>query len=243
MLAGTSWCLDVSGSGTTAGSLLISYACKNNSDPNQDWRFLDADGDGYEDIEPRHATNLRIAATASTTSGSAVDMRTAAATSSVQEWQPQLVSSGVYQFVNQYSGLCMSAPSVSTGVVVQTACTGGADQKFQLTKRSVVGLTGITCTSTGSGQNRSASYTWTVDYAAGPYTIKAISPNGTTTTTLVASQAGTTYAIPAPIGNPFTTTGTYTIQVLNSVGDVLGTDTFTVSQNGFIFNVYLYGTC
>lgn len=244
--AGTTWCWDVSGSGTTSGSLLIAYACKNNTDTNQDWRFFDADNDGYLDILPRHATNLRVAAAASVTSGSAVDMRTTAATNGQQEWQPQLVSAGTYQFVNQYSGLCLSEPTTSTGVMTQVTCNGGADQKFTLQQRGVVQLTGLTCSNIGgTGANRSVSYAWTADYTTGDLTFQAKLSSSGTWTPLGTSNGGTsgTFAFDSPVGAPFTgNTGTYNVRVLTSDGDVVGTDDITVSNSLFGFG-YNYARC
>jgi hypothetical protein len=243
--AGTSWCWDVSGSGSGDGSMLIAYGCKNNTDANQDFRFLDADGDGYGDIQPRHATNLRVAAAASTASGSAVDMRTAATGSAVQQWQPQLVAAGTYQFVNRYSGLCLSLPATSTGVTTQVTCSGGADQKFTLTQRAVVPLTGLTCSNIGNGDGRSVSFAWTVDYTAGTLTWQAKRSTTTTWTTLGTSAGGTSgsFAFASPVGAPFTgSTGTYNVQVLNASGDVLGTDDITVSNSFFGFG-YNYARC
>ena len=241
--AGTTWCWDVSGSGSTDGSLLISYACKNNTDLNQDFRFMDADANGYADIQPRHATNLRVSAATSTTSGSAVDMRTAATTTGVQQWQMQLVAAGTYQFVNKYSGLCLSLPATSTGVATQVDCSGGADQKFTLTQRAVVQLTAFTCSNIGgTGANRSVQYDWTTDYATGTLTFQAkLSSSGTWTT--LGTTAGTTFAFASPVGTPFTgTTGTYNVQVLNSNNDVVGTDSITVSNSLFGLG-YNYARC
>ncbi len=240
--ATTTWCWDVSGSGTTNGSLLISYACKNNADLNQDWRFMDADGDGYFDIQARHAPAIRVAAAASTTSGSAVDMRTANTTDPQQSWQPQLVSAGTYQLVNEYSGLCLSMPAVSTGVGTQVTCNGGADQKFTLTQRALITLSSFACTDVGSGSGMSVSYTWSNNTAAGPYTINA-KHSSSGTWTPIGTTSGTTLAFASPVGAPFTSaTGTYNVQILNSSGDVIGTDNITVSRQ-FVFAGYYYARC
>ncbi|MGN6501438.1 MAG: RICIN domain-containing protein [Pseudolysinimonas sp.] len=243
--AGSTWCWDVSGSGSTDGSLLIAYGCKNNSDTNQDFRFVDADGDGYGDIQPRHATNLRVTGAASTASGSAVDMRTATG-ADAQQWQPQLVATGTYQLVNRYSGLCLSLPASSTGVTTQVTCSGGADQKFTLTLRGVVPLTALTCSNVGgNGSGRSVSYAWTADYSTGTLTWQAKRSTATTWTTLGTSTGGSsgTFAFASPVGAPFTgSTGTYNVQVLNASGDVLGTDSITVS-NSFAGFGYNYARC
>jgi Ricin-type beta-trefoil lectin domain len=246
--ATTEWCWDVSGASTTSGSLLISYACKNNTDLNQDFRFMDADGDGYGDFQPRHATNLRVEAAASTTSGSAVDMRTAATTTAVQQWQPQLVAAGTYQFVNKYSGLCLSMPAVSTGVATQVTCNGGADQKFTLTQRAVIGITGFACTNlNNAGTTRSVTYSWTHDYDGGPYIIQARQTAASAYQTIAtsASPSANSVSVSAPIGTPLTTWGgsaggtPYGVQILNADGEQVGTGQIVVYNNG----IYKYARC
>jgi hypothetical protein len=222
---------------------MISWACKNNTDTNQDWRFMDADSDGYGDIQPRHATNLRVAAAASTTSGSAVDMRTAATTTAVQQWQEQLVAANTYQFVNKYSGLCLSAPATSGGVMTQVTCNGGDDQKFTLTQRAVIGLSAFACADYGgNANNRSVQYTWTTDYPTGTLTFQA-KPNSSGTWTTLGTTAGTAFSFASPVGAPFTgATGTYNVRVLNSANDVVATDNITVSNSFFGFG-YNYARC
>lgn len=246
--ATTEWCWDVSGSGTTAGSLLISYACKNNTDINQDFRFMDTDGDGYGDFQARHATNLRVAAAASTTSGTAVNMQTTNAADATQQWQVQLVSASTYQFVNKYSGLCLSAPAVSAGAMTQVTCSGAADQKFTFTQRAVVPLLTFTCTDTGATNGRTAQYAWTSDYSGGPYKIQARQTAAAAWVDLV-TGATTTATVPAPIGTPLTTwgTGTYTVQIVNAAGATVGTGQIRVlaQYSGFIFQTfdYYYARC
>jgi len=245
--AGTEWCWDVSGSGTASGSLLISYACKpiGTADLNQDFRFMDANGDGYGDIQARHTAALRVAAAASTTSGSAVTMITTAA-SDTQQWQAQLVSAGTYQFVNKYSGLCLSMPAVSAGTATQVTCSGGADQRFTLTQRAIVPLLTFTCTNVGTTQNRSVQYAFTADYSGGPYTIQARETAASPWVTLIPS-ATSPANVPAPIAAPLTTweAGTYNVQILNSAGMVVGTSSISVvAQNIFvIFFDYYYARC
>jgi hypothetical protein len=243
----TNWCWDVSGSGTGSPSALISYACKNNTDTNQDFRFMDADGDGYGDFQARHTTALRVEAAASTTSGSAVDMRTAATTTAVQQWQPQLVAAGTYQFVNKYSGLCLSMPAVSTGAATQVTCNGGADQKFTLTKRGVIGITNFACVNAGTNANRTVTYSWTQDYAGGPYLIQA-RQNGSSPFQTIAtssSASATSVTVAAPIGAPLTTWGgslfgtTYTVQIVNDDAEVVGTGQIVVYNN----LTYNYARC
>jgi len=242
--AGTTWCWDVSGAATGSGSLLISWPCKNNTDGNQDFRFMDADSDGYGDLQPRHATNLRVAAATSTTPGSAIDMRTAATTTAVQQWQPQLVGTGpnTYQYVNKYSGLCLSAPATSGGVMTQVTCDGGADQRFTLTQRAVVSLLTFACTDIGATTTRSVRYDWTADYTVGTLTIQSKLNSNTTWTTL-GTSATSTFSFAQPVGAPFTSAiGTYDVRALNGAGDTVGTSQITVSRTGG-GSAYYYARC
>jgi hypothetical protein len=244
--ATTEWCWDVSGSGTGSGSLLISYACKpiGTADLNQDFRFMDANGDGYGDIQARHAPAIRVAAAASTASGSSVTMITTSA-ADTQQWQAQLVSAGTYQFVNKYSGLCLSMPAVSTGPATQVTCSGGADQKFTFTTRVVIQLQSFLCTNFGgSGSGRSVEYDWTSDHSGGPYTINA-KLSSSSTWTLIGTTSGTSLSFASPIGAPFTSgAGTYNVQILNANGDQVGSDSISVAgQYTWWWVDYYYARC
>jgi hypothetical protein len=240
--ATTTWCWDVSASGTTTGSLMISYACKNNTDLNQDWRWIDGDGDGYGNFQARHAPAIRVDAGTSTTSGSAVTMITADAASASQQWQPQLVAAGTYQFVNKNSGLCLSMPATSTGAATQVTCSGGADQRFTLTQRSVIPLTTFTCANSGNNASRTVQYSWTSDWSGGPYTIQSRQTTAGAWVSL-GTTAGASYAVGPPVGAPFTAwgTGTYDVQILNSTGLAVGTDTLTISFS--VGGAYYYARC
>jgi hypothetical protein len=234
--ASTNWCWDISNSVTTSGALLISYGCKNNADTNQDFRYVDADGDGYGNFQPRHSTNLRVAAAASTASGSAVDMRTADANAAAQQWQPQLVAgsgaTGTYQLVNKYSGLCLSAPDTSAGVMTQVVCSDGADQRFTLTQRTVVQLANVTC--------NNLTYSWTSDWNGGGYTVQAQrlgtwvtiaeAPAVNATSATVSSAAASTVA---SWGD-----GTYTVQIINSTGSVVGMSSIKVTTTWIIWPIW-----
>jgi hypothetical protein len=241
--ATTEWCWDVSGSGTASGTPLISHACTNNADLNEDFRVTDGDGDGYSDIQARHASGLRVAAAASTTSGSTVSMITTNTADATQGWQAQLVEAGTYQFVNKHSGLCLSMPAASSGPATQVTCSGGADQKFTLTQRTVIQLLTFTCSNVGGGgSQRSVKYDWTAAYAAGPYTINA-KLSSSTTWSLIGTTSGTSLEFASPVGAPFTSaTGTYDVQILNADGDQVGSDQIDVFRQQVTSGFY-YARC
>jgi hypothetical protein len=108
-------------------------------------------------------------------------------------------------------------------------CSGGADQKFTFTERAVIQLLTFVCGNVGgTGANRSVQYTWTADYAVGPYTVRA-KPSSSSTWTVIGTTSGTTLAFASPIGAPFTSgAGTYNVQILNAGGDQVSSDTISV---------------
>ena len=161
---------------------------------------------------------------------------------STQGWQAQLVAAGTYQFVNKYSGLCLSMPAVSTGPATQVTCTGGADQRFTLTQRAVIQLLSFVCTDVGgTGANRSVRTPGRRLRGRPVHDQReAVQQRN-----LDADRhhAGTTLAFASPVGAPFTSgTGTFNVQILNADGDQIGTDDITVSRQ-FIFAGYYYARC
>ena len=111
------YCLDVSGGGGGNGTIVISYGCKTSGTDNENWKFTASGVTGYSTIQPRSATGLRVDDNSTTASGGSITVNTAAgnpATATNQQWQLQLVSTGIYEFVNAYSGMCLTSPSGAT---------------------------------------------------------------------------------------------------------------------------------
>lgn len=247
--AGTEWCWDVNNASTTSGTFLISYTCKNNGDENQDFRYMDSDGDGYGDFQPLSTSALRVAAPAAVTPGGGLTLTTANTTSPTQQWQPQLVGTDTYQFVNRNSGLCLSLPATSASQATQVVCNGGADQKFTFTLRSTVGLLSFSCANlvTATTNMRTVTYSWTSDYAGGPYTIQARQTAAgawNTIATSTGTSGNTSASVTAPIGTPLTTwgIGTYGVQILNADGDAVGTGQIRVYRQNPTSG-YFYARC
>lgn len=257
--SGNGWCLDVWYNEKTAGGSVVTYPCKATNmadEENQNFRYIDTDNDGYGELVPRSAPNLRLAAPASTTPGGLIKTATADG-SAAQKWQPQLIGGGVFQFVNLYSGLCLTAalsPATSTSpanATTQTPCNGSADQRFAYTVRYSVALA---CTNIGSDRNQSVTYSWDKDMS-GPYTIQAYGPKGFNPawTTIATAPAGATSAtVAAPIGDPLTKWGagllgigsaSYDVRIVDDAsGKVLGTSTVQV-YNNFLVLGYYYARC
>jgi hypothetical protein len=218
--ASYNYCLDVSGAATTPGTIVISYGCKSSGANNQQWKFTlaTATANPYYSIQPRNATGLRIDNTSSTSSGAGMIVDTAgtASTSTDQQWQLQLVTAGVYEFVNAYSGMCMTSPNGSTqnlGQISQSACSGSQYQQFLISQA----FENFTC----STSTTAYTFAWT-SAVTGPYHVAL---QGSTTDLAVASSTTATgISIPT---TSVTTKGTYNLVFTDANGTVVGLGTIT----------------
>jgi hypothetical protein len=218
--AGFHYCLDVSGAATTAGTIVISYSCKTGGASNQQWKFTlgTSTSNPYYTIQPRNATGLRIDNTSSGSTGAGVIVDTAgtASTSTDQQWQLQLVSSGVYELVNAYSGMCMTSPNGSSqnlGQISQSPCNGGQSQQFLISQA----FENFTC----STNSTAYTFAWT-SATTGPYHVGL---QGSTTDLAVTSSATATgISIPT---TAITATGTYNLVFTDANRTVVGTGTIT----------------
>jgi hypothetical protein len=223
----TNYCLDVSGAGTTSGTIVISYGCKNAGASNQNWKMTASGATGYYTIQPRNATGLRVDNGSTTASGSSIAVNTASgspATATNQQWQLQQVSTNVYEFVNPYSGMCLTSPTgtdQNLGNLTQTACSGDVYQQFKVSQA----FENFTCAISGNNWK----WSWN-SVTTGPYHV--LVTHGTTTTELVTTPAtatGATLAFSAAnYGN-----GTYNVSFVDSLGTVVGSGTITATFGGF----------
>lgn len=220
------YCLDVSGASTASPTIVISYGCKPSGASNQQWKFTASGVAGYYTIQPRHATGLRIDNNSTTASGGSISVNNAAgnaATATNQQWQLQFVSSGVYEFVNPYSGMCLTSPGgadQNLGNLTQSACAGGVYQQFKVSQA----FENFTCTPSASAN----TWTWSWTTAkTGPYHV--LVTHGATTTELAttassANGASIAYATPTGYG-----TGTYNVQFVDANNTLVGTGTIVVA--------------
>ena len=219
------YCLDVSGGGGTNGTIVISYGCKTDGASNQNWKFTASGATGYYTIQPRSATTLRVDDNSTTASGGSITVNTAAgapSTATNQQWQLQLVSTGIYEFINAYSGMCLSSPNgtdQNLGNLTQAPCSGTVYQQFKVSQA----FENFTCTT--SGNNWVWSWTST---STGPYHV--LVTHGTTTTELVttaatAASATLPYATPTGYGR-----NTYDVSFVDSNGTAVGGATITVAN-------------
>jgi hypothetical protein len=196
--------------GTGNGSAVREATCSTNT--NRQWLFSNAGG-SYYDIQPANATGLRIDSNASTTSGAAVTVRTNNDALAGQQWQLQEVSAGVYQFVNNLSGLCLETAATSAA---QVTCNATAAQSYTLSVVSVIPhIDSIGCTNTGTtGTSRRVQYSWS-PAASQTYSLQYRSTTSTGNWTQVATIASgnSTYLWATGTSTP-NTNGTWNVRVI-----------------------------
>jgi hypothetical protein len=218
------YCFDVSGGGGSSGTQVIAYGCKTDGASNQNWKFTASGSAGYYTIQPRSATGLRIDDNSSTTPGASITVNTAAAapaTATNQQWQLQAVSTGIYEFVNPYSGMCLTSPSgtdQNLGNLTQAPCAGTVYQQFKVSQA----FENFSCTTSGN----SWVWSWT-SAATGPYHVLVTHGATTTelaTTTGTATGASIAYTA-ANYGN-----GTYDVSFVDSLGTAVGGATIIIAN-------------
>ncbi|HWM34702.1 MAG TPA: RICIN domain-containing protein [Pseudolysinimonas sp.] len=236
MVKSSGQCMDVSGGGTSAsGTAVISYPCKTSDTTNQEWLFTADGSTGYYDLTPRSgtSTNVRADINGATSAGAAVTVRTDGS-SAGQLWQPQLVSTGVYQFVNKLTGMCLTSTATSSGAVTQAVCSGAGTQQHTLTS------TGSTAPALQNLQCMDGSYSttagihWTTASNGGYLAQAQRTANGTWST--VSSTSGqwadnvqvTAGTLPSGTTMINWGNGTYPVRILDGSGSVVGTSSLTV---------------
>lgn len=215
--ASYNYCLDVSGASNASGSIIISYGCKNSGASNQNWKFTASGAAGYYTIQPRHATGLRIDNNGSTASGAGITVNTAAgspATATNQQWQLQLVSTGIYEMVNPLSGMCLTSPSgtgQNLGQLTQEPCAGTVNQQFKVSQA----FENFTCTTSGG------SWVWSWTSAAnGPYHLFVT--HGTTQTELATTTGTNATGVTLAYNTVTYGNATYAVTFVDALGTVVG---------------------
>ena len=131
-------CADDDGNSTTPGTALIQWPCGSGK-YNQEWQFRPASTSGYYDVFNRNASSLvwddhNFGAS----NGTYVDLWTYINGQTNQQWQAHDVGSGLWQFKNLNSGLCLdNTGSTTQGQQMwQWQCqTGNTNQEFQLVQQ------------------------------------------------------------------------------------------------------------
>ena len=124
MPSGQAACVDVSaGPNAPPGSAIGTYVCFGSG---TDFQMFTLDPLAGTLVAIRTAvSNFNMAADP----GGAVIVQVNDPSSPAQRWEPQLVSPGVFQFVNDSNGLCLTAPA-SFGPLSVSACDGSPGQAF-----------------------------------------------------------------------------------------------------------------
>ena len=220
------YCLEVSGGGSSpSGRSVITASCKTSGAANQNWKFTASGATGYYTIQPRNATTLRIDDNSTALSGGGITVNTAAgapATATNQQWQLQLVSTGIYEFINAYSGMCLTSPSGTVqnlGNVTQAPCSGTVYQQFKVSQA----FENFSCAVSGNNW----VWSWT-SVTTGPYHV--LVTHGTTTTEVLATAATASGATVAFSATNYGS-GTYDVSFVDSNGTEVGDGTITVSAS------------
>lgn len=133
-------CLDVTGGINAApGTLLGTWTCHTSFDPgfaNQWFTLAPASGSL---VGIRSAVNANLYATANGNGTVTMEVRNDLNPS--QKWEPQLIGSGVFQLVNDPTGLCLAAV-VTPGPLALATCNGSTSQMFAATQLTVPPPTG-----------------------------------------------------------------------------------------------------
>lgn len=228
-------CLDVYSNGTSSGTALIEYGCKSVSEGNlnQQWRLTKSSGN-YYDVQPRNATDLRWDNGASAAEGVPINVNTDAAGAG-QEWQLQQVSTGVYQIVNNFSGLCLKPLNTALTTSVeysQGVCDGTAGQRFTLTvAESIPHLDSIGCANSGtSGTNRRVTYTWSPQ-STESYSIQYRASGSTGAWTAIATVGAgvSSYTWTTGAGTP-SSVGVYDVRVVAGTSTAAATPALAVES-------------
>jgi hypothetical protein len=133
-------CLDVTGGYAAApGTVLGTFACHTSSGPTyaNQWFTLAAVSGSLVGIRNAGTSNLYVTANTDGT----VTMEVRNESNPLQSWEPQSRASGVFQFVNDATGLCLSAINAPGPVGVES-CDGSARQAFTSTQLDVAPPTG-----------------------------------------------------------------------------------------------------
>ena len=134
-------CLDLTGGYTaTPGAVLGTFPCHASLDPGfaNQWFTLAPISGSLVGI--RSAGTFNLYASASSTG--AVTMQLRNASDPRQSWEPQLISPGVFQFVNDPTGLCLSGLVGASGPTTVRACDGSPGQAFTAVQLAVPPPTG-----------------------------------------------------------------------------------------------------
>jgi O-glycosyl hydrolase len=213
-------CLDDTNGSTSNGTVLQQYTCGSGND-NQEWQFTVATGVYYEVT----TYNLNMLAwnvvNAGTSSGT--DMQLWAYTAGLnEEFEPVLLSTGYYEFVDRNSGLCLNVPggANTNGLQLQiNTCSGSSSESFSLIAvATTVPAAPTSLTASAVSNDINLSWTASTTTNVNSYSVYRSTTSGFTpsSSNLIASDVTTTTY--ADNGLAASTTYYYVVEAVNSVG-------------------------
>jgi glucosylceramidase len=213
-------CLDDTGGGTSNGTVLQQYTCYANN-VNQEWLFTATSG-GYYEVSTYDASTLAWNVVGSGTSpGTDMQLWTYGGGNN-EQFEPVLLSTGYYEFIDRNSGLCLNVPggANTNGLQLQiNTCNGSTSESFTLNAISAAAPaapTSLTPTVVSSSQinlSWTASTTSGVTYSVYRATTSGFTPGSGNLVTI--GLSGTTYS---NTGLTASTTYYYVVEAVNSVG-------------------------
>lgn len=129
-------CVDLTGGSTSNQTVLQQWACSTGN-LNQQWKFTTATGSYYEVTPHASSTLAWDVVNVGTTPGTNMQLWTYGGGLN-QQFQPVLLSSGYYEFIDHNSGLCLNVPNGATtnGLQLQiNTCNGATSEAFKLTQQ------------------------------------------------------------------------------------------------------------
>jgi glucosylceramidase len=211
-------CLDDTNGSISNGTVLQQYTCYANN-LNQEWLFTATTG-GYYKVTTYNSTVVGWDVVNSGTSpGTDVQLYTYGGGLN-EQFQPALLSTGYYEFIDRNSGLCLNLPNTNNNQQVQiNTCNGATSESFTLNK-IVAGApaapTSLTATATSSTQinlSWTASTTTGVTYSVFRSTTSGFTPGSGNQIT--SGVSATTYT---DTGLTASTTYYYMVEAVDSAG-------------------------
>jgi hypothetical protein len=126
-------CLDDTGGSTANGTVLQQYTCTS-GDVNQDWLFTATSGGYYEVTTYNSSTLGWDVVNLGTSPGTDMQLWTYGGGLN-QQFEPVLLSTGYYEFIDHNSGLCLNVPggAATNNLQLQiNTCNGATSESFTL---------------------------------------------------------------------------------------------------------------
>jgi glucosylceramidase len=213
-------CIDDTGGSISNGTVLQQYTCYANN-LNQEWLFTATSG-GYYKVTTYNSSAVGWDVVNSGTSpGTNVQLYTYGGGLN-EQFQPALLATGYYEFIDRNSGLCLNVPggSNSNGLQLQiNTCNGATSESFTLNviaPSAPAAPTNLTATATSSTQ---INLSWTASTTTGvTYTVYRSTTSGFTPASgnqITSGLSATTYS---NTGLTASTTYYYVVEAVNSVG-------------------------